>query len=115
MTVYIHNDEGHTRVLRATLVTDDVRADSARPVANATVVDDDDDNELMRHPDPAVNVNNGAERWMVTIPDNAPDGVAVTFDATGSSDLDAITGNGISRYQWAACSSMSPTGPPRVR
>ena len=100
VTVYIHNDEGHTRVLRATLVTDDVRADSARPVANATVVDDDDDNELMRHPDQPVNVNNGAERWMVTIPDNAPDGVAVTFDATGSSDLDAITGNGISRYQW---------------
>ena len=39
VTLFLHDDDGHTRVARINLVTNDTRADEFNPVPSASIID----------------------------------------------------------------------------
>lgn len=98
ITLYLHDAAGHGRSISVTVMTDDVRADEHRPVADV-VID-------MREEYQDQIENRGTKTvsdtdWPVNRIHLDEDGeVVIHFDASESSDADALDGNGIDTYEW---------------
>ena len=96
----LHDDNGHARVIDVVVETNDVYADAFQTQADAVIdmrTDYEDNVEFMG----TKTVSN--EEWDVTVilqgeGDDAE--LILHFDASASSDEDALDGNGIETYEW---------------
>jgi len=119
VTLFLHDAEGHVRKANIELVTNDVQADSERPVAHASVIDRLDTADYITQLDD-YEVN--GVQWMfyrITCPGKSTDPCErrVYFDAALSSDNDSTDGtNGIISYEWRIYSDRRydqlPSGSP---
>ncbi|MBI31481.1 MAG: hypothetical protein CMB72_02635 [Euryarchaeota archaeon] len=119
VTLFLHDAEGHVRKANIELVTNDVQADSERPVAHASVVDRLDTADYITQLDD-YEVN--GVQWMfyrITCPGKSTDPCErrVYFDASQSSDNDSTDGtSGIISYEWRIYSDRRydqlPSGSP---
>jgi len=96
--MFVHDAEGHSRVLMITVMTNDILADDARPVADAIVDVRDDYSELISLVDYRTVQGVDWEVWELQLDESGA--VTVHFDASNSSDADALTGSGITGYKW---------------
>jgi len=96
--MYVHDAEGHSRVLTITVMTNDILADDSRPVAEAIVDVRDDYEELIALTDTRTVQGVEWEVWELQLDEDGK--VTVHFDASNSSDADALTGSGIESYKW---------------
>jgi len=94
----LHDDAGHSRIIDVTVETNDVYADEYRPTANA---------EIDMRPEYADQVEFTGTKtvsstewdiYRITLDDDGE--TTIHFDASNSSDQDALEGNGIETYQW---------------
>jgi hypothetical protein len=98
VTLFLHDSAGHGRSISVTVMTDDVRADEYRPTANA-VIDmraEYEDQIEAQEPQSVSGVDWPKNR--IQLGENGE--VTIHFDASNSSDLDALEGDGINSYEW---------------
>ncbi len=98
ITLYLHDAAGHSRSISVTVLTDDVRADEHKPIANA-VIDMREEYEDQIE-DRGVKTVSGIDWPLKRITLNEDDEATIHFDASNSSDADALEGNGIESYEW---------------
>jgi hypothetical protein len=97
----LHDEEGHSRIIDVTVETNDVYADEYRPTANAEI---DMDSEVRDYTDQVEFTGTktvSSTEWdiyRITLDDDGE--TTIHFDASNSSDQDALEGNGIETYQW---------------
>ena len=101
ITLMLHDEFGHARTIDVTVETNDVYADEFRPEAAATID--------MR-PEYASNVEFAGTKtvsnidwdvYEITLQGEGEAGeLVIHFDASNSSDADALDGNGIETYEW---------------
>ena len=98
LTLFLHDQWGHARVVSINLTTSDVNADESRPEANATVIEDQSyADQLSLRGTKTV----GGKEWNIYEVQLGETGdVDIQFDASNSFDPDALEGNGIKTYQW---------------
>jgi hypothetical protein len=98
ITLWLHDENGHSRQLSVVVETDDANADEFNPVADAYVEIRDDyaDNlELIG----SSGSNNEWEKYRITLDDDGQ--IPIYFNASGSYDEDAPQGStGIKTYKW---------------
>jgi len=99
LTLYLHDEAGHTRMTYIRLVTDDTLADEFRPIASATMIDDEVTSEYVTL-DGAKTVSE--VEWPIYRARLSDTGdLSVSFDASESYDPDAPEGEtGIELYEW---------------
>ena len=99
VTLFLHDDEGHTRVARINLVTNDTRADEYNPVPSSSIIDRLDYRDQLEY---YGTYNSSGKEWDVYLLHLGPTGdLTLHFDASNSSDADATDGtNGIKQYMW---------------
>ena len=98
ITLILHDDAGHSRVIKVTVKTNDVYADEFRPNADAEIDIRDEYSEQVEFTGTNTVL---AKEWSVhriILDENGE--VTIYFDASNSSDEDSLDGNGIERYQW---------------
>ena len=98
ITLILHDDAGHSRVITVTVETNDVKADSFRPTADAEI----DMREGYAEQVEFIGTNTVlGDEWDVNriILDDSGE-VTIYFDASNSSDEDSLDGSGIERYEW---------------
>ena len=101
VTLMLHDDEGHARTIQVVLQTNDLEADEYNPNASAIVVTEDRDYaEQLELTGTKVipNVEGEWEQYRLTLDENGE--TSIDFDAGASSDPDALSGNGITKYEW---------------
>ena len=98
ITLYLHDDEGHSRTISVTVQTDDTRADEYNPIADV---------EIDMRPEYEDQIESQGMKTVLGVdwPQNRiilddTGSLVVHFDAGNSSDADALTGNGIDEYEW---------------
>jgi len=96
--LYLHDNEGHSRTISVTVQTDDARADEADPTAYAEIDMRPEYEDQIE--DQGLKTVSGKEWPQKRIILGDSGSLVVNFDAGNSSDPDALTGNGISSYQW---------------
>ena len=101
ITLMLHDANGHARIIDVTVETNDVYADEFRPEADATIdirTDYQDNVEFVG----TRTVSN--EEWdvhRIILQGEGNDAeLVIHFDASNSSDADALDGNGIETYEW---------------
>ena len=99
ITLYLHDAEGHSRSISVTVMTDDTRADEYRPDADA-VFDYDLGTYEGQIENRGVKSVSGIDWPLNRIHLDDSGSLVVEFDASNSSDADALTGNGIESYEW---------------
>lgn len=113
LTLYLHDDEGHTRITYINLVTDDTLADEFRPTADLQLVENDITDEYLSQ-DGTKTV--GGVDWpiyRVRLTDSGD--ISLSFDSSASSDADAPEGErGIEMFEYRVffdypVDSSSPT------
>jgi len=113
LTLYLHDDEGHTRITYINLVTDDTLADEFRPTADLQLVENDITDEYLTQ-DGTKTV--GGVDWpiyRVRLTDSGD--ISLSFDSSASSDADAPEGErGIEMFEYRVffdypVDSSSPT------
>jgi hypothetical protein len=98
ITLMLHDDAGHSRVIEVTVETNDVYADEYRPTAEAMIDMRDDYTDLVEYVGTKTVSNT---EWAVNRIILDEDGeVTIHFDASNSTDLDALEGTGIETYEW---------------
>ena len=98
ITLMLHDDAGHARVIEVTVETNDVYADEYRPTAEAMIDMRDEYTDLVEYVGTKTVSNT---EWSVNRIILDEDGeVTIHFDASNSTDLDALEGNGIESYEW---------------
>ena len=99
LTLYLHDEAGHTRMTYIRLVTDDTLADEFRPIASATMIDDEVTSEYVTL-DGTKTVSE--VEWPIYRARLSDTGdLSVSFDASESYDPDAPEGEtGIELYEW---------------
>ncbi len=101
ITLMLHDENGHARIIDVTVETNDVLADEFRPDADA-VIDirpEYEDNVEFVGTKTVSNAEWDVHRLILQ--GEGDDGeLVVHFDASGSMDLDALEGNGIETYEW---------------
>jgi len=108
IVLYLHDDEGHTRITYVTLITNDTLADDFYPDAQATIVYDEDNAEYISYD--GVKPIGGVDWpvYRVRLTDSGD--LTVTFTGENSSDPDAPEGEtGIALYEWRVVNDM-PVG-----
>ncbi|RAH14343.1 MAG: hypothetical protein CMB56_005490 [Methanobacteriota archaeon] len=115
ISLYLYDNEGHGRKLFIQIVTDDVNADTEKPIAEFNIdwsnEDDEKTNsaEVITHPEFPTKDFRGVPRdvYQIILPDDidsnykSETGVRVYFDAGLSKDLDWVgQGTGITYYEW---------------
>ena len=108
IVLYLHDDEGHTRLTYITLITNDTLADDYYPDAQATIVYDEDNAEYISYD--GVKPIGGVDWpvYRVRLTDSGD--LTVTFTGENSSDPDAPEGEtGIALYEWRVVNDM-PVG-----
>jgi hypothetical protein len=98
VTLYLHDDDGHSRTIAVTVMTDDVRADEYRPVADAVIDMRDDYEDNIE--DRGVKTVSGIDWPLQRLHLDDTGSLTIHFDAGNSSDADALEGNGIESYEW---------------
>ena len=99
ITLYLHDSAGHSRTISVTVLTDDVRADEHKPVAYAEIdIRDEYEDQIVPR---GVKTVSGID-WPLNriILDKDSEDATIHFDASNSSDADALEGNGIESYEW---------------
>jgi len=96
--LFLHDSEGHSRVLSATVMTDDTRADAYSP--NVSVEIEMREAYAERIEGQGVKTTSGVDWPQNRIHLDDTGSLTVHFDASDSYDPDAITGNGIETYEW---------------
>ncbi|MDP7374574.1 MAG: hypothetical protein QF445_03615, partial [Candidatus Poseidoniaceae archaeon] len=98
ITLYLHDNEGHSRTISVTVQTDDTRADEYRPVADVQI----DMREAYEDniEDQGLKTVSGVDWPQRRIILDDTGSLEIHFDAGNSSDADALTGNGIESYEW---------------
>lgn len=99
LTLYLHDEEGHTRITHIRLVTDDALADEFRPEASMSLIEDAVTDEFLTM-DGTKTV--GGVDWpiyRVRLTDTGD--ISLSFDPSMSHDADAPDGeDGIEMYEW---------------
>jgi len=99
VTLFLHDDEGHTRTAKIDLETNDALADEFNPIPEATIIDRlEYRGQIGNH---GTHASSGTD-WDVYLVTLGPTGdLTIHFDASNSSDGDATDGtNGIKKYVW---------------
>jgi hypothetical protein len=95
VTLLLHDDAGHSRIISVVVETNDVLADAFAPEANVTI--ESSDNIEYIGTKTVSNTEWDVNRLIL----NENGELVVNFDASQSSDADAIDGsNGIVTYEW---------------
>jgi len=99
LTLYLHDDAGHTRMTYIRMVTDDTLADEFRPVASAVMVEDATSNEYVTLDGTKTVAEVEWPIYRARLSDTGD--LSVSFDASESYDPDAPEGEkGIELYEW---------------
>ena len=98
VTLFLHDAAGHSRSISVTVMTDDTRADEYRPDADAVVDMREEYEDLIE--DRGVKTVSGIDWPLQRINLDDTGSLTVHFDASNSSDADALSGNGIESYEW---------------
>lgn len=99
LTLYLHDAHGHARIVSITLMTDDNAADEFRPVANATIKEETDNQDQITSRGTKTVQEKEWEIYELTLGESGD--LTVSFDAGSSFDQDATSGNGIATYEWS--------------
>ena len=96
VTLFLHDDNGNSRILSVIIETDDVYADEFVPIADAEL------EMRMEYADKVEYLgSHGALGWdLHRIYLDESGGVTIFFDASASYDPDSTTSNGIFMYEW---------------
>ena len=98
ITLFLHDAEGHSRTISVTVMTDDTRADEYRPTADAMVDMRQEYEDQIE--DRGTKTVSGIDWPLQRIILDESGSLTVHFDASNSSDADALTGSGIESYEW---------------
>ena len=98
ITLYLHDEEGHSRTISVTVQTDDTRADEYRPEADVEIDMRTEYEDQIE--DQGIKTVSGVDWPQKRIHLDSTGSLTVHFDAGNSSDADALTGNGIESYEW---------------
>ena len=99
LTLYLHDDAGHTRMTYIRLVTDDTLADEYRPMAEAVMVDDATSSEYVTQDGTKTVAGVDWPIYRARLSDTGD--LSISFDASASYDPDAPEGQtGIELYEW---------------
>jgi len=99
LTLYLHDDAGHTRMTYIRMVTDDTLADEFRPVASAVMVEDATSSEYVTLDGTKTVAEVEWPIYRARLSDTGD--LSVSFDASESYDPDAPEGEkGIEIYEW---------------
>ena len=98
ITLFLHDSEGHARTISVTVQTDDTRADEFRPTADVEIDMREDYEDQIE--DRGVKTVSGIDWPQRRIHLDSTGSLTVHFDASNSSDLDALSGSGIESYEW---------------
>ena len=98
ITLFLHDEAGHSRTISVTVMTDDTRADEYRPVADVMI--DMRDEYADQIEDRGIKSVSGVDWPLKRIHLDDTGSLTVLFDAGNSSDADALSGNGIESYEW---------------
>lgn len=99
LTLYLHDEAGHTRITYVRLVTDDTLADEFRPMASATMVEDATTSEYVSLDGTKTVAGVDWPIYRARLSDTGD--LSVSFDASESYDPDAPEGEkGIELYEW---------------
>ena len=99
ITLYLHDDAGHARQLEVTVQTNDAEADEFIPIADGEVDIRETYSDLITMGDPQTFQGVDYDEYRIVLEEDSGE-LVVHFDASNSSDADALTGNGIETYQW---------------
>ena len=97
VTLWLHDDNGHSRKLQITLETNDANADAYNPIADAFVVIKDsyaDNIKLVG----TCSIQDNYPKYEIILDEFGQ--IPIEFNASNSSDPDALEGSGIERYEW---------------
>jgi len=97
VTLWLHDDNGHSRMLQVTVETNDANADAFNPIADAYVVIKDtyaDNINLVG----TCSINDNYPKYEIILDESGQ--IPIEFNAGNSSDPDALEGSGIERYEW---------------
>lgn len=94
----LHDDEGHSREIFVTVETNDVKADSERPVAEATIDMREEYEANIEYIGTKTVSNVDWDVHRIILDEDGE--LVIHFNAGNSSDADALEGNGIESYEW---------------
>ena len=101
ITLMLHDENGHARIIDVTVETNDVYADEFRPEADA-VIDirqEYEDNVELVGTKTVSNVEWDVHRLILQGEGDDAE-LVIHFDASNSTDQDALDGDGIETYEW---------------
>ncbi len=97
ITLWLHDDEGHSRMLTITVQTNDAYADSSLPLAEAYVeIDPEFENNVKRIG--TCSPQDNYPKYEIILGDEGQ--IPLQFNASNSTDPDATEGSGIEEYIW---------------
>lgn len=97
--LYLHDDQGHARILQITLKTSNLEADTEQPIAVLNLDVDAYQNIAVHE----ATAGTGANQYLIILQEDQNQNdipMPVNLDASDSYDPDALSGNGIARYVW---------------
>jgi hypothetical protein len=108
LTLYLHDDAGHTRITYIRLITNVTLADDFYPISAATIVHDEDTSEYITRDGTKPIAGVDWPVYRVRLSDTGE--TTVKFTGENSSDPDAPEGEtGIALYEWRVINDM-PVG-----
>jgi hypothetical protein len=108
LTLYLHDDAGHTRITYIRLITNDTLADDFYPISAATIVHDEDTSEYITRDGTKPIAGVDWPVYRVRLSDTGE--TTVKFTGENSTDPDAPNGEtGIALYEWRVINDM-PVG-----
>ena len=99
ITLFLHDDAGHSRQLKVTVQTNDAEADEFIPIADGEVDIRDTYDDFISMGEPQTYQGVDYDEYRIILQEDSGE-LVVHFDASNSSDADALTGNGIESYEW---------------
>ena len=113
LTLYLHDEEGHTRITYIRLVTDDTLADEFRPMASASIISNPSTSEFISMDGTKTVAGTDWPIYRVRLTETGD--ISLAFTAENSTDPDAPEGeSGIELFEWKVFfdypwDSQSPT------
>tara|TARA_B100002051_G_scaffold258643_1_gene277251 strand:- start:31 stop:1671 length:1641 start_codon:yes stop_codon:yes gene_type:complete len=113
LTLYLHDEEGHTRITYIRLVTDDTLADEFRPMASASIISNPSTSEYISMDGTKTVAGTDWPIYRVRLTETGD--ISLAFTAENSTDPDAPEGeSGIELFEWKVFfdypwDSQSPT------
>ena len=113
LTLYLHDEDGHTRITYIRLVTDDTLADEFRPLASASIMSNPSTSEFIEMDGTKTVAGTDWPIYRVRLTETGD--ISLAFTAENSTDPDAPEGeSGIELFEWKVFfdypwDSQSPT------